>query len=394
MDFSLTDEQRAIVELAAQILADRCTPDRLKAIEASQDRCDRELWAEFAKAGLLGVGLPESAGGSGGSFLDLCLLLEQQGRRVAPLPLVPIIASAALPLARFGSAEQQQRYLPGVLAGTALLSAALIELGADSRSPVTTATPDGQQWRLTGVKVAVPVAHLAEAVLVPARTAEGRIGIFLVDPKAPGVQLARQETMDWEAHFRMELSGVAVGPEAVLGPIDESGQVLNWIVDRTTVGLCAIASGACQEALRITAEYASNRKQFGKPIGIFQAVGQRMADSYIDNEAVNLSMLQAASRLADEMPSPKEIATAKYWASEGGSRIGHAGLHIHGGIGIDVDYPIHRYFLWFKSSSRSAPPHHSSSAWARSSRPSRRDRVHEQRQFLEEVRTAPGPVPR
>ena len=122
----------------------------------------------------------------------------------------------------------------------------------------------------------------------------------------------------------------------------------NWIVDRTTVGLCAIAAGACQEALRLTAEYASNRKQFDKPIAMFQAVGQRMADSYIDNEAVNLTMWQAATRLHDEMPSDKEIATAKYWASEGGSRIGHAALHIHGGISIDVDYPIHRYFLWLK----------------------------------------------
>jgi acyl-CoA dehydrogenase len=154
--------------------------------------------------------------------------------------------------------------------------------------------------------------------------------------------------MNWEAHFRMELSDVTVGSESVLGSIAQGADILNWIIDRTTTGLCAIASGVCQEAVRLTAEYASNRKQFDKPIAMFQAVGQRMADSYIDNEAVNLTMWQAASRLADEMPSAKEIATAKYWAAEGGSRIGHAALHIHGGISIDVDYPIHRYFLWAK----------------------------------------------
>jgi acyl-CoA dehydrogenase len=146
----------------------------------------------------------------------------------------------------------------------------------------------------------------------------------------------------------MELSDVKVGADALLGPMSRAAEVLKWIVDRTTVGLCAIASGVCQEAVRITAEYASNRKQFDKPIAMFQAVGQRMADSYIDNEAVNLTMWQAASRLHGEMPSSKEIATAKYWTSEGGSRIGHAALHIHGGISIDVDYPIHRYFLWLK----------------------------------------------
>ena len=348
MDFSLTDEQRAIVELAGQILTDRCTQARVKAIESTEDRYDHELWAEFAKAGLLGAALPESAGGSGGSFLDICLVLEQQGRRVAPLPLLPVVVSAAMPLARFGSAEQQQRYLPDVIAGTVLLSAALTELDTGPTAPTTTAKRKGKQWRLSGVKVAVPVAHLAAAVLVPARTASGHIGIFLVDPKAAGVTLAREETMNWEAQFRMELSNVVVGPEAVLGSIEHGADQLSWIVDRTTVGLCAIASGACQEAVRITAEYASNRKQFDKPIAMFQAVGQRLGDSYIDNEAVNLAMLQAASRLADDMPSPKEIATAKYWASEGGHRIGHAALHVHGGISIDVDYPIHRYYLWVK----------------------------------------------
>ena len=348
MDFSLTDDQRALSDLAAQILADRCTLERLKAIESTDERYDRELWAQLAKAGLLGASLPESVGGSGGGFLESCLLLEQQGRRVAMLPLLPTLVSAALPLVRFGSAEQQRCYLPGVVAGDTLLSAALTELNSDSRAPVTTAKRDGNGWRLDGVKVGVPMAHLAAAVLVPARISDGQVGVFIVDPKASGIALARQEAMNWETHFRMELSGVAVGSDALLGSTGHGAEILSWIIDRTTTGLCALAAGVCQEAVRLTAEYASNRKQFDQPIAMFQAVGQRMADSFIDNEAVSLTMWQAASRLTDEMPSDKEIATAKYWASEGGSRIGHAALHIHGGISIDIDYPIHRYFLWVK----------------------------------------------
>ena len=348
MDFSLSEEQRALADLAAQILGDQCRLERLKAIEASGDRYDRELWAEFAKAGLLGAALPERCGGSGGGLVEACLLLEQQGRRVAPLPLLATIVSAAMPVARFGSAEQQQRYLPGVVAGTTLLSAALSELEPGRRVPVTTAVAAGQGWRLNGVNQGVPIADAAAAVLVPARTEDGAVGVFLVDPQAPGITLARQETTNWEPQFRMQLAEVPVGAAALLGSLDAGAHILDWIADRTTVGVCAIASGVCQEAVRLTAEYASNRKQFDKPIAMFQAVGQRMADSYIDNEAVNLTMWQAASRLADEMPSAKEIATAKYWAAEGGSRIGHAALHIHGGISIDVDYPIHRYFLWAK----------------------------------------------
>jgi alkylation response protein AidB-like acyl-CoA dehydrogenase len=348
MDFSFTEEQTALAELAGKILADRSTLERLKAIEHSEEGFDRELWAELAKAGLLGAALPESAGGSGGGFIDMCLLLQQQGRHVAMLPLLPTLVSAALPIARFGSTAQQQRFLPPIVAGERLLTAALCELGAEPSNPVTSAIPDGTRWRLRGVKTAVPMAHRAAAMLVPARTPQGRVGIFLMDPHAPGVTLARQETMNWETHFHMELDDAVVDDDAVLGGIEAGAQILDWIIQRTTIALCAIQSGVCQVALKTTAEYASNRKQFDKPIAMFQAVGQRMADSFIDNEAVTLTMWQAASLLAEEEPCAKEIATAKYWAAEGGHRIGHAALHIHGGISIDVDYPIHRYFMWAK----------------------------------------------
>ena len=347
MDFSLSDDQRALADLAGQILADHAALDRLKMIEASDARYDRDVWAAFAQAGILGAALPESVGGSGGGLVELCLVLEQQGRRVVLLPLLSTVAAAALPLARFGSAEQQQRYLPGVVRGTTLLSAALSEAGADPRAPLTAAAAAGNGWRLTGTKIAVPWADAAAAVLVPARTPAG-VGVFLVDLHAPGVQLDAQETTNWERHFRVELSDVVVTSADLLGSIAQGTAILEWIIDRTTTALCAVAAGVCQEAVRITAEYASNRKQFDKPIAMFQAVGQRMADAYIDNEAVALTMWQAATRLADEMPSAKEIATAKYWAAQGGSRIGHAGLHIHGGNSIDDDYPIHSYFLWAK----------------------------------------------
>lgn len=348
MDFSLTDEQRAISSLAGQIFTDRCTLERLKAIERSDAGYDAELWSALAAAGLLAVALPEKFGGSDGGFVDICLLLEQQGKRVAMVPLVSTIVSAAMPLLRFGTPDQQQRYLPGVAGGKTILTAALVEPIGDPRAPTTTATPDGKGWRLSGEKTAVSVAHAAAAVVTSARTPDGRFGLFLVDPQAAGVKLERQQTMNWDAQSTMTLTDVKVGADALLGPLTSDAAVLNWVIDRTTVGYCAIAAGACQEALRLTAEYASNRKQFDKPIAMFQAVGQRMADSYIDNEAVTLTMLQAASRLGDEMPSDKEVATAKYWAAEGGSRIGHAALHIHGGISIDVDYPVHRYFLWLK----------------------------------------------
>jgi 3-oxocholest-4-en-26-oyl-CoA dehydrogenase beta subunit len=348
MDLAFTDEQRALAELAGKILADRATLDRLKVIEKTDERYDRDLWGDFARAGLLGAALPESVGGSGGGFVEMCLLLQEQGARAAMIPLLSTLVSGAMAIERFATAAQREQYLSAVVSGDVLLSAALVELGADPRTPTARATREARGWRLDGVKVAVPMAHLAAAVLVPVRTAEGQVGVFLVDPKARGVTLTRQETMNWEAHFRMELAAVRVGEDALLGSLGRGAEIHGWILDRTIVGLCAIASGACRETVRLTAEYASNRKQFDKPIATFQAVGQRLADAYIDNEAVNLTMWQAATRLAEGLPSAKEIAVAKFWAADAGNRVGHTGLHIHGGISIDVDYPIHRHFLWLK----------------------------------------------
>ena len=348
MDFSLTDEQHALAELAGKILGDHGDLARLKATEQSPLGYDETAWAALAGAGMLGAPLTEAAGGIGGTLVEACLVLEQQGKHLVQAPYLASVVGAAMPLARFGSAAQQTRWLPGVLGGKTLASAALNELGAGPRLPAMVATPSGSGFRLTGVKTGVPYAAQAAVLLVPARTAAGETAVFLVDPRAGGVMIEKQEAMAWEPQARVTFTDVAVGADAMLGGLAAGQQVLDWMVDRATTGLCALATGVCQGALRLTADYASNRKQFDKPIAMFQAVGQRMADAFIDNEAVGVTMWQAATRLAEELPSDAHVATAKYWAAEAGSRIAHTGLHIHGGISIDIDYPIHRFFLWAK----------------------------------------------
>lgn len=347
MDFSFTDEQKALANLAEQIFRDRCTLERLKAVEQSPEGLDSELWKELGQAGLLGVTVPETQGGSGGNMIEACLLLQQQGRFLPLLPLLPHLV-ACLTIARFGSSQLQEELLPKAASGAHLLTVALSEFGADPYQPVTAAASDDDGWRLFGTKLGVPSADRAAVILVPARTADGRKLLFAVPPNARGLTMDRQVATNWEVQFRLEFQNTPVESSRLLGGSERGEEAVRYLVDRYLVGLCALASGACQEALRITAEYASNRKQFDKPIAMFQAVGQRMADSYIDNEAVQLTMWQAASRLAEDLPSDREVATAKFWAADGGHRIGHAALHIHGGISIDVDYPIHRYFLWLK----------------------------------------------
>ena len=348
MDFALTEEQQATRDLAHQILTDRETHEHLKEIEAGGDGFDRETWSELAKAGLLGIALPEDAGGSGLGFVALCRLLEEVGRTVAPVPVVPTVVLGALPIAQFGSDEQRQRWLPGVVSGETVLTAALVELGADPLHPSTSVTREASGYRLDGVKVCVPAGLSAEYVLVPAASTDGSIGIFVVDPKANGVTIERQDTTSGIPQARMELDGVAVGDVDTLLYGPSGSEALEWIIERATAALCSVATGVCEQALKMTAEYTKTREQFERPIATFQAVGQRAADAYIDTEAIRLTALQAAWRLEEGLPATAEVAVAKFWAADGGQRVVHAAQHLHGGIGVDRDYPLHRYFLWAK----------------------------------------------
>ncbi len=183
-------------------------------------------------------------------------------------------------------------------------------------------------------------------MLCPAVTADGKVIVAIVDPNASGVKRERQETTNMHAEARLTLEGVKVGAGDVLGT--DGAEVLQWTVERATAALCAIAIGICEEAVRMTAEYTKTREQFDRPIATFQAVGQRAADAYIDTEAVRLTAWQAIWRLSEEIPATTEVAVAKFWAAEGGQRVVHAAQHLHGGMGVDRDYPLHRYFLWAK----------------------------------------------
>jgi 3-oxocholest-4-en-26-oyl-CoA dehydrogenase beta subunit len=349
VDFDLTDEQRATAELAAKLLGDKSTPEALRALDHADDlRFDRELWRAMADAGLLGIALPVEHGGAGLGLMELCLVLEEVGRRTAPVPALASLAFAGLPVARFGSAGQQAALLPPLVAGTSVLTAALVEPLGDSLRPATAVRPDGDGWVLDGVKTNVPAALVADAVLVPATTPERATGVFVVAADAAGLTCERQATTTGTPEAQLVLTGVRVGPDAALGPLDEAGTVLRWTVEHATVAACAVMAGLAAEAVRMTGEYTSSREQFGRPIATFQAVGQRAADAYVDAHAIRLTMLQAAWRLTAGVPADREVAVAKYWASAGGQRVVHAAEHLHGGIGVDRDYPLHRYFLLAK----------------------------------------------
>ena len=345
MDFGLTDDQQQLQELARRILTDKVTDERQRQLDemaVTGDRFDQTAWDELGKAGLLGIALPEVAGGGGLGMIEQCLVLQEIGRTIAAVPVVASIVSAALPIATFGTAAQVDRWARPAADGTVILTAALVEpLNPDPLHPVTSASNDGGGWRLTGTKTCVPAATRAAAVLVPAATPDGT-AVFIVERDAPGLTITPQHTTNGDTEGYLQLDGVPVA-----GML-EGTDVLPFIVERATLGLCAVQLGVTEEALRRTAQYAIGRIQFERPIATFQAVGHRCADSYIDVEGIRLTLWQAAWLLSEGLPASMEVEVAKLWASEGGHRVAHAAVHIHGGMGVATEYPIHRYFVHAK----------------------------------------------
>ena len=329
MDFSFSEEQRAVSDLARRILDDKVTEDLLREIEAGPERFDQGVWAELGRAGLIGIGLPEDAGGGGLGIIEQCLVLEQVGRTLAPVPVLASAVLGAAPIAEFGTAEQRDRWVGPAADGAIVLTGALTEpLNPAGARPVTTAAKEGSGWRLDGIKTCVPAATRATAVVVPGSGPDGTV-VLVVDLDSPGVTVTPQRTTNGDTEGYVELDGVVVGDDRRLP--GDGADIVDWMVARGTLGVCATQLGVTEEALRRTAWKV--------------AMGHRCADAYIDVEGIRLTLWQAAGRVAAGLPAATEIEVAKLWAAEGGHRVAHTAVHIHGGMGVAIEYPIHRYFV-------------------------------------------------
>ena len=349
MDFKLTDEQSAVSEAAGGLFSGLVDPEKIAAVEATTDRIDRDLWKALADADLLGLAIPESDGGAGYGLMELCLLLEAQGNAVAPVPLWSTLVLGALPLARFGSAAQRAAWLPGVIAGDVILTAALSgSANSPTSMPSVRAGASGEGFVLDGTELAVPQAHLADRIVLPARTDDGRVLLVLLHPAAPGVSLERATTTNREIHPHLHLAGVTVGQDDILVGPDAGRAALDVVLVAATTALCALQVGVCEAALTRTAAYLNGRQQFGRPLSTFQGTMLRAADAAIDIEAMRVTWQNAAWRFDTGREATDAARVAKWQASERGQRTVHATQHLHGGMGADISYPIHRYFLWGK----------------------------------------------
>ena len=326
MTTGLTESQEAITSAAAEVFGRLVDPTRIEKVEQTSERFDRELWSALAEAGLLGVVLPEEYDGLGLGAVEMALLCEQLGRSVAPVPLVETALAGWL-IATHGSDDQRARWLPALVSGQRVAAVAWLPAATDVH------VADG---RLTGAAIGVPWGHVADVVVVPAG---GQV--FLVDPGGEGVKSTREETTGRTFATTLSFDGAA----AEL--IDEVG-ASDWLLARSRTLLSAVQAGVTDAAVRLTASYTNDREQFGKPLSTFQAVALKAADAYLDATVVRATALQAAWALEGLDDPTLQTLTAAWWAADGGQRCVHLTQHLHGGMGADVTYPVHRYFLWAK----------------------------------------------
>ena len=346
LDFEPDEDLESVRDLADDIFRDLGTVERVREVEESYGGHDERLWRTLAEAGVLGIALPEEVGGGGMGMLGLTALLEQQGRRVAPVRVADVVAGAALPLGQYGDARQRERWLDPLLDGTHVVTGAWSTDAASRLVHLEGVRADDGALRVSGSLAAVPAAAVAAGVIVPVRLQSGELRVVVLRTAAEGVTITPQAVTDRGSSAGIDVRDAVVAPEDQLaGPGDG---IAAWTLARLRVAHAAVLVGVCEEALAITAAYTSQRHQFGRPLSTNQGVAIRAADAYLDTEAVRLTTQRAAWLLdgGGDVDPMAAVLVAAWWAAQGGLRVVHATQHLHGGIGADVDYPIHRYFLW------------------------------------------------
>jgi alkylation response protein AidB-like acyl-CoA dehydrogenase len=337
VDFTLDDVQREIADLASVVLRKELDPDR--------------AWRALADSGLLALALPAELGGDGLGIAEVAMVLTEVGRAATPVPAFAALALGVLPISRLGSEQQQAALLPGIASGDSLVTAALHEPSAPLvRRPATTAVAVDGSWSLSGTKIGVPYAATAAKILVPASVLGGT-GVFLVDPRADGVTLTPARNSSASPECTVVLAGVRV-EETDLLEDRRSGEAIATLHRFALAGAAALADGTLAGALELTTAHVGTREQFGKPLAGFQAVAQEIADVYVASRTLHLAAMSAAWRLSAGLDADADLDIAAYWLAEEAPKALAICHHLHGGLGVDVTYPLHRYYSAVKDLGR------------------------------------------
>lgn len=339
MDFQLSADQRAFADMAQGLFADFCSDEQLREHDISGRPLMQALWHECVQAGLHSIVIPEAEGGLGLGMTELMAVLEQQGKALALVPLWELQLGAAA-LAQFGHGAAKAS-VAEALRGE-LLAVSLTGL-SQSRGLPLQLSRQPQGWQLTGCAAAVPLGGVAAHALLVAEC-DGQPRLVWLDLHAPGVQRHAGQSQHQQDIADVHCAQVYLSDDAVLAP-----PALDWLLPRAIAALAALQMGVTQQQLRRTVDYVSERKQFERVIGTFQLVAGQMADGYIALEALRSSVWQLVYRLDAGLGVMPQAHATRALANDTGHRVGHMAQHVHGGMGVDVTYPIHRFLYWSRA---------------------------------------------
>ena len=350
MDLGFSKDQRMIRTSVREFLEMECPSDKVRELEEDEKGYDPEMWQMMAELGWMGIILPEEYNGTEGDFIDLMIVIEEMGRKLLPSPFFSTIALCSLPLMEYGNSEQKERFLPGIAAGEQIWTLALTESSATYRPSdiKLNATLEGEEYLLSGTKVFVPYAHVADYLLVIGKDEDG-FTMFIVDTKTQGIKTEVIPTTAHDKQCEVTFDDVKVPARNILGEAGRGWDIVSFILQRGTVLKCAEMVGGAQAALEITNDYAKKRIQFDRPIGSFQAVQHKLAEMFIDVEGLRYLIYEAACGISNRSPSDLLISIAKAKANEVYQRTCIESIKVHGAIGFTREQDIGLYHLRTKA---------------------------------------------
>ena len=351
MDMGFSEIQQMLKNSAREFLSQECPLTMVRELENDPQGFTEDTWRQLASLGWTGIPFPEQYGGTGGSFLDLAVLIEEMGRALLPAPFFATVALGGLTVLDAGSDEQKQNILPGVCAGTLRLTLALTEPSATTEAwgVETAAIPSGDGYAISGTKLFVPDAHAADIIIVAARTgpAEGDpedgVTLFLVRADTPGLTVAQVSSIGNERLCEARLDNVSVPSSAALGQVGQGWPIIERTLTRATAAHCVQMVGGAEAVLDMTVEYVKQRTQFGRPVGSFQAVQHHCANMATDVEGARQVAYQAAWAISEGRPARREVAVAKAWCSGAYQRVCSLGHQCHGAIGFTMEHNLQLY---------------------------------------------------
>lgn len=348
MNFNYSEDQLAIKDVADRMFRDLGGDDTIKQCFKAEKPFHAELWQQLGGAGLLGTALPAEFGGSDMGMTELCIVLEAQGRAVAPVPLIESIVACALPIAQFGGDSLKKSLLPAVVSGEKILASVRPYNGLQRLAPLS-ATTSANGWILNGVSTLSLYAPIANGFLVEANLGNGSKWVGYCDASSKGISITTQKAGSGETAGQIRFDNVDVKNGNCIAVGDEADALLEWQSLRLYTAMAAQQVGILREAMQRTATYTNERKQFNRSLSSFQAVAQQAADGYMAVEALQGVLWRAL----DDLDNGNGLAAlssrvAKFWLCDSGHKAAHIFLHLHGGIGQDLDYPLHRFFTWAK----------------------------------------------